>query len=132
MKPRCTKGKYRRIARWEHENVLDTVQDGIEGILAVGLTGSQRATVDAEGRGQGIECRVLAALDDSVDRLVGFSHCVFPVFAFVSNPARPDEPWVARCGGWPERSPRRTGAGRPAAAIQRSELRDCSAEETAA
>ena len=26
MKPRCTKGKYRRIARREHEDILDVVQ----------------------------------------------------------------------------------------------------------
>jgi len=31
MKPRCTKGKYRRIARWEHEDVLDVVQQRPEG-----------------------------------------------------------------------------------------------------
>jgi Transposase DDE domain len=26
LKPRCTTGDYRRIARWEHENVLDAMQ----------------------------------------------------------------------------------------------------------
>jgi len=31
MKPRCTKGKYRRIARWEHEDILDVVQERLEG-----------------------------------------------------------------------------------------------------
>jgi Transposase DDE domain len=31
MKPRCTKGKYRRIARWEHEDILDVVQQRLEG-----------------------------------------------------------------------------------------------------
>jgi transposase len=31
MKARCTKGKYRRIARWEHEDVLDVVQRRLEG-----------------------------------------------------------------------------------------------------
>ena len=31
MKPRCTKGKYRRIARWEHEDILDVVQRRLEG-----------------------------------------------------------------------------------------------------
>jgi hypothetical protein len=31
MKPRCTKSKYRRIARWEHEDVLDVVQQRLEG-----------------------------------------------------------------------------------------------------
>ena len=31
MKPRCTKGKYRRIARWEHEDVLDVVRQRLEG-----------------------------------------------------------------------------------------------------
>jgi transposase len=31
MKPRCTKAKYRRIARWEHEDILDVVQQRLEG-----------------------------------------------------------------------------------------------------
>jgi Transposase DDE domain len=31
MKPRCTKGRYRRIARWEHEDILDVVQQRLEG-----------------------------------------------------------------------------------------------------
>jgi transposase len=31
MKSRCTKGKYRRIARWEHEDILDVVQQRLEG-----------------------------------------------------------------------------------------------------
>jgi len=31
MKPRCTKSKYRRIARWEHEDILDVVQDRLDG-----------------------------------------------------------------------------------------------------
>jgi transposase len=31
MKPRCTKSKYRRIARWEHEDVLDVVQQRLDG-----------------------------------------------------------------------------------------------------
>jgi hypothetical protein len=31
MKPRCTKSKYRRIARWEHENILDVVQERLDG-----------------------------------------------------------------------------------------------------
>lgn len=31
MKPRCTKSKNRRIARWEHEDVLDVVQQRLEG-----------------------------------------------------------------------------------------------------
>jgi len=26
MKPQCTTGKYRRISRWEHEDVLDAVE----------------------------------------------------------------------------------------------------------
>jgi hypothetical protein len=30
MKPRCTKGKYRRISRWEHEDILDVVQERLE------------------------------------------------------------------------------------------------------
>jgi hypothetical protein len=30
MKPRCTKGKYRRISRWEHEDILDDVQELLE------------------------------------------------------------------------------------------------------
>ena len=29
--PRCTKGKYRRIARWEHEDILDVAQQRLEG-----------------------------------------------------------------------------------------------------
>ena len=31
LKPRCTRGKYRRIARWEHEDILDVVQQRLEG-----------------------------------------------------------------------------------------------------
>lgn len=31
MKPRCTKGQNRRIARWEHEDILDVVQQRLEG-----------------------------------------------------------------------------------------------------
>jgi transposase len=31
MKPRCTKSKYRRIARWEHEHTLDIVQQRLDG-----------------------------------------------------------------------------------------------------
>ena len=31
MKTRCTKSKYRRIARWEHEDVLDVVQGRLDG-----------------------------------------------------------------------------------------------------
>jgi hypothetical protein len=31
MKPRCTKSKYRRIARWEHGAILDVVQDRLDG-----------------------------------------------------------------------------------------------------
>ena len=31
MKPRCTKSKYRRIARWEHEGILEVVQDRLDG-----------------------------------------------------------------------------------------------------
>jgi transposase len=31
MKPRCTKGKNRRIARWEHESALDVVQARLDG-----------------------------------------------------------------------------------------------------
>ena len=31
MKSRCTKGKYRRIARWEHEDTLDIVQQRLDG-----------------------------------------------------------------------------------------------------
>lgn len=31
MKPRCTKGQNRRISRWEHEDVLDVVQERLEG-----------------------------------------------------------------------------------------------------
>ena len=30
MKPRCTKSKYRRISRWEHEDILDVVQERLE------------------------------------------------------------------------------------------------------
>lgn len=30
MKPRCTKGKHRRIHRWEHEGVIDTMQDKLD------------------------------------------------------------------------------------------------------
>jgi transposase len=30
MKPRCTKGKYWRIGRWEHEDILDVVQERLE------------------------------------------------------------------------------------------------------
>ena len=30
MKPRCTTSKYRRIARWEHEDILDAVQDRLD------------------------------------------------------------------------------------------------------
>jgi hypothetical protein len=30
LKPRCTPGKQRRISRWEHETVLDTVQDRLD------------------------------------------------------------------------------------------------------
>jgi len=30
LKPRRTKGTYRRIARWEHEDVLDVVQQRLE------------------------------------------------------------------------------------------------------
>jgi len=30
MKPKCTKGKYRRVSRWEHEAVLDKVNTRIE------------------------------------------------------------------------------------------------------
>ena len=29
LKPKCTTGKYRRISRWEHEDVLDAVEDRI-------------------------------------------------------------------------------------------------------
>ena len=29
LKPQCTTGKYRRISRWEHEGVLDAVEDRI-------------------------------------------------------------------------------------------------------
>jgi transposase len=31
MKPRCTTSKYPRIARWEHEDILDAVQDRLDG-----------------------------------------------------------------------------------------------------
>ena len=31
MKPRCTHGKERRIARWEHEDILDVVQERLDG-----------------------------------------------------------------------------------------------------
>ncbi len=31
MKPRCTRGQNRRIARWEHEDILDVVQQRLEG-----------------------------------------------------------------------------------------------------
>jgi hypothetical protein len=31
MKSRCTKGKYRRIARWEHEDPLEIVQQRLDG-----------------------------------------------------------------------------------------------------
>ena len=31
MKPRCTTSKNRRIARWEHEDVLDIVQERLDG-----------------------------------------------------------------------------------------------------
>jgi transposase len=31
MKSRCTTSKYRRIARWEHEGVLDVVQERLDG-----------------------------------------------------------------------------------------------------
>jgi hypothetical protein len=31
MKQRCTTGKYRRIARWEHEDILDVVQARLDG-----------------------------------------------------------------------------------------------------
>lgn len=31
MKPRCTTGKYRRITRWEYEDILDVVQHRLEG-----------------------------------------------------------------------------------------------------
>ncbi len=30
LKPRCTKSKYRRIARWEHEDTLDIVQERLD------------------------------------------------------------------------------------------------------
>jgi hypothetical protein len=32
MKPRCTTGKERRISRWEHEDILDVVQERLEGV----------------------------------------------------------------------------------------------------
>lgn len=31
MKPRCTTGKERRISRWEHEDILDAVQERLDG-----------------------------------------------------------------------------------------------------
>ena len=31
MKPRCTRSKERRISRWEHEDVLDVVQERLDG-----------------------------------------------------------------------------------------------------
>jgi transposase len=31
MKPRCTTGKERRISRWEHEDILDVVQQRLDG-----------------------------------------------------------------------------------------------------
>ncbi|MFZ4652397.1 MAG: IS1182 family transposase [Rubrivivax sp.] len=31
MKPRCTTGKERRISRWEHEDILDVVQERLDG-----------------------------------------------------------------------------------------------------
>lgn len=31
MKPRCTTSKERRISRWEHENILDAVQERLDG-----------------------------------------------------------------------------------------------------
>ena len=31
MKPQCTTGSNRRIARWEHENVLELVQERLDG-----------------------------------------------------------------------------------------------------
>lgn len=31
MKPRCTRGQNRRISRWEHEDILDVVQQRLEG-----------------------------------------------------------------------------------------------------
>jgi transposase len=31
MKPRCTKSKERRISRWEHEDILDVVQERLDG-----------------------------------------------------------------------------------------------------
>ncbi len=31
LKPQCSKGKYRRIARWEHEDILEVVQQRLEG-----------------------------------------------------------------------------------------------------
>ncbi len=31
MKPRCTKSQNRRIARWEHEDTLDIVQERLDG-----------------------------------------------------------------------------------------------------
>jgi hypothetical protein len=34
LKPRCTKGQNRRIARWEHEDILDVVQQRLEGAPA--------------------------------------------------------------------------------------------------
>jgi hypothetical protein len=31
MKPRCTNSKERRISRWEHEDILDVVQERLDG-----------------------------------------------------------------------------------------------------
>ena len=31
MKPRCTNSKERRISRWEHEDILDIVQERLDG-----------------------------------------------------------------------------------------------------
>ena len=31
MKPRCTTGRERRISRWEHEDILDVVQQRLDG-----------------------------------------------------------------------------------------------------
>ncbi|WP_201493379.1 hypothetical protein [Rubrivivax sp. A210] len=31
MKPRCTNSKERRISRWEHEDILDDLQERLEG-----------------------------------------------------------------------------------------------------
>lgn len=35
MKPRCTTGEYRRVARWEHEHVIDTMQKRLDRMPAV-------------------------------------------------------------------------------------------------